>query len=126
MSDEFCEDHEFDDDDDDESGDEVPDGAAVFPLIPPDVEIHPMLLASLHAVVFFIGSSDEVIAPDAAEEAAQYIISYLQRLQGPDLQRVREDMEVLIQFAKDDHWPDQDIQFLKTFLKEFHIEKENS
>ena len=46
---------------------EVPDGAAVFPLIPADLGIHPLLLATLHAVVFFDGSSDDVVHDAAAD-----------------------------------------------------------
>src|SRR5438067_11782892 len=38
----------------------VPDGAAVFPLIPEELGVDPLLLAVLHAVVFFDGSEDGV------------------------------------------------------------------
>ena len=35
--------------------DEVPEGAAVFPTIPAELGVHPLLLAVLHAVVFLEG-----------------------------------------------------------------------
>ena len=76
----------------DERDPEVPEGAAVFPLIPAELGVHPLLLAALHAAVFLVGSDDDVLDGEAAEEAAQYIVTYLQRLHGPDLQRIREDM----------------------------------
>jgi hypothetical protein len=101
---------------------EVPEGAAVFPLIPPELGVHPLLLAGLHAMVFLIGSSEDVVDGNAAEEAAQYILSYFQRLKGPDLQRIREDMACLVDFAGKDKWPEQDIHFLENFLNEFGIE----
>ena len=33
----------------DEPESESPDGAAVFPLIPPELGVHPLLMAALHA-----------------------------------------------------------------------------
>ena len=35
--------------------DEAPDGAAVFPLIPPEFGVHPLLLAVLHALLSLSG-----------------------------------------------------------------------
>jgi hypothetical protein len=105
------------------SGDapEVPEGAAIFPLIPVELGIHPLLLAVLHAVVFFDGSDEQVINDAAADEALQYLVTYLQRLQGPELQRVREDIAVLIEHARENDWPAEELQFLTSFLKEYGI-----
>jgi hypothetical protein len=100
---------------------EVPEGAAVFPLIPAELGVHPLLLAVLHATVFLIGSDDDVLDGEAAEEAAQYIVTYLQRLQGPDLQRIHEDIRCLAVYARSENWPTPDVQFLERFLAEFRI-----
>jgi hypothetical protein len=100
---------------------EVPAGAAVFPAIPAELGVHPLLLAALHAVVFLDGSSDEVINPDAAEEALEYLAGYLQRLSGPDLQRIREDIEVLLGYARQEKWPRPEQEFLKSFLIDLGI-----
>ena len=97
---------------------EAPDGAAVFPLIPPELGIHPLLLATLHAYVFLEGSDPEVVHPDSAAEAMEYLATYLQRFEGKDLQRAREDMEALVGYAKEQKWPKQQVQFLKSFLEE--------
>src|SRR5438270_6423380 len=105
----------------DSSDAEVPEGAAVFPLIPAELGVHPLLLAVLHAAVFLIGSDEDVVAGEAAEEAAQYLVTYLQRLEGPELQRVREDMDCLAAYARRESWPAQDVQFLETFSAEFGI-----
>src|SRR3954454_18464317 len=94
---------------------QVPEGAAVFPLIPAELGVHPLLLATLHAVVFLSGSDDEVVHPDAAEEALEYLAGYLQRLEGPARDRVREDLLALRAFAAQEKWPKQLQQFLKTF-----------
>jgi hypothetical protein len=97
---------------------DVPEGAAVFPLIPEDLGIHPLLLAVLHAYVFLEGSEEAVLHPGAAGEGLEYVVTYLQRLRGKDLERVREDLETLTGFAKQEKWPRQQIQFLKDFLKD--------
>jgi hypothetical protein len=97
---------------------EAPDGTAVFPLIPPELGVHPLLLAALHAYVFLEGSEPEVVNPAAAEEAMNYLATYLQRLTGEDLRRVKEDMAALAAFAKSEKWPKQQVHFLQDFLKE--------
>lgn len=98
--------------------DETPDGAAVFPLIPAEIGVHPLLLAALHAYVFLEGSDPNVLNPAVADEAMQYVVTYLQRLRGPDLQRVREDVQTLVGFAKAEKWPKQQVRFLQDFLKD--------
>jgi hypothetical protein len=102
---------------------EVPEGAAVFPLIPTELGVNPLLLAVLHATVFLAGSDDEVVEPAAAEEAVQYMAGYLQRLDGALLRQVREDMACLTAFARQEKWPKQLIRALQEFLKEYGIEK---
>src|SRR5438132_10418506 len=97
---------------------ESPEGAAVFPLIPPELGVHPLLLAALHAYVFLEGSEAAVLNPTVAEEAMNYLVSYLQRLDGNELRRVREDMATLVGFARSEKWPKQHIRFLQDFLKE--------
>jgi hypothetical protein len=100
---------------------EVPEGTAVFPLIPAELGVHPLLLAALHAVVFLDGSSDDVVHPDAAEEALQYIATYLQRLSGAELQRLREDLQSLQALARQEKWGKAEVQFLKRFLEDYGI-----
>jgi hypothetical protein len=103
---------------------DVPEGAAVFPLIPAELGVNPLLLAVLHAVVFLDGSEKDVVHPAAAGEAREYIATYLQRLGGPELRRVREDLEVLLGFARQEKWPRPQVQFLKTFLKDHGVGEE--
>ena len=104
--------------DDPTEPDEAPEGAAVFPLIPPELGIHPLLLAALHAYVFLEGSDPAVLNAAAADETMHYLVTYLQRLTGPDLRRAKEDMHTLAAFAKSDGWPRQQIRFLHEFLKD--------
>lgn len=97
------------------------EGAAVFPLIPPELGINPLLLALLHAMVFVDGSTEDVIDPDAADEAMQYLVTYLMRLEGPALARVKEDMDCLVSYAKQQGWPKQQLTFLKAFLADYGL-----
>ena len=101
--------------------DEVPEGAAVFPLIPAELGVHPLLLAVLHAVVFLDGSDDALVHPDAAAEALEYLAGYLQRRDGDDLRRVREDLASLAALARSEKWPRPMVSFLTDFLDSFGI-----
>ena len=98
------------------SSPETPDGAAVFPLIPAELGVHPLLLAVLHAYVFLEGSDAAVLNGAAAEEAMEYLATYIQRLSGADLRRVKEDLDTLVGFAKSEKWPKQQVRFLQDFL----------
>jgi hypothetical protein len=99
-----------------DEADEVPDGAAVFPEIPAELGVHPLLLAVIHAYVFLDGSHAAVVNSEASSEAMEYLALYLQRLTGPELRRVREDIDTLVGYAKEQKWPKQYVSFLKTFL----------
>jgi hypothetical protein len=103
------------------STDEVPEGAALFPLIPEELGVHPLLLAVLHAVVFLEGSEAEIVHEAAAAETLEYMAGYLQRLQGAEQRRIAEDMETLVGFARQETWPKGHIEFLKTFLDDFGV-----
>jgi hypothetical protein len=100
---------------------QVPEGAAVLPLIPAELNIHALLLAALHAVVFLDGSAHDVVNDAAADEALNYIATYLQRLEGAELRRIREDMETLVNFARQEKWPTEELRFLQEFLAEFGV-----
>jgi hypothetical protein len=108
--------------DETDDADSVPDGAAVFPAIPPDLGVHPLLLAVLHATVFLAGSDEEIVQPDAADEAVQQIAEYLTRLEGDDLRRVQEDMTCLTAYARQERWPRGLVQSLKSFLADLGVE----
>jgi hypothetical protein len=100
---------------------QVPEGAAVFPLIPEELGVNPLLLAVLHAIVFVDGSTEDVVDPEAAEEATQFFATYLRRLRGAQLRQVREDVETLLGFARKEKWPKAQTEFLKGFLVDYGI-----
>lgn len=100
---------------------EVPEGAAVFPMIPRELGVHPLLLAVLHTVVFLDGSSEDVVHDAAANEALNYLATYLQRLEGAEARRVREDMDCILQYAKQEKWPAEETEFLRDFLDDYGV-----
>lgn len=100
---------------------EVPEGAAVLPLIPEDAGVDPVLLAVLHAVVFLAGSDDAIVQPDAADEAVDCMASYLERLRGTRLQSVRDEMAKLVTYAQADESLRPLAPFLQSFQDDFGI-----
>jgi hypothetical protein len=110
---------------DEESDGEVPEGAAVFPEIPDELGVQPLLLATVHAFVFVTGSDRKIVHPGAGDEAVHAIAGYLQRLTGPDLRRANEDLSTLLSYAKQQGWPKQLQHFLKTFLTDLGVGDES-
>jgi hypothetical protein len=100
----------------------VPEGAAVFPVIPAEVGINPLLLAVIHATIFLAGSAEELVDPGAADEAIQQLADYFGRLKGSPLQQVREDMDCLISYARQQGWAPELVEVLKNFLADFGVE----
>ncbi len=105
---------------------EVPEGAAVLPLIPSELGADPLLLAVLHAVVFLEGSDDAVVHPQAAAEALEYLAGYLQRLEGPQRRKVLEDLEALAAFGRQEGWAKPAVRFLKEFPAEYGFGEEET
>jgi hypothetical protein len=102
---------------------DVPEGAAVFPVIPADLGIDPLLLAVLHAVVFIEGSEENIVQPDAAEEALDHLAGCIQRLSGLQLRKVREDLDCLSAYARQQGWPKAQQRFLMDFLATYGTEE---
>ena len=91
---------------DDADADEVPEGAAVFPLIPAELGVHPLLLAVLHAYVFLDGSDDGGGQPGRAPTRRWSTSS---RTSSGSTARscgaCSEDMDTLVGYAKREKWP---------------------
>ena len=100
---------------------EVPEGAAVVPLIPEKAGVSPLFLALFHALVFLEGSSEEIIDPTAADEAAQYLTTYLQRLSGDELRQLKEDLKRLGDYARRQRWTPDQLQLIESFLEHYGI-----
>jgi hypothetical protein len=108
--------------DDEEQPEQGPDGAAVFSLIPSELGINPLLLCLIHSFVFLDGSVPEVVNEAAGAEAIEYLATYIQRLKGAELRKVKEDMQVLLDFAKGEKWSSEQIDFLRGFLEDLGVQ----
>jgi hypothetical protein len=108
---------------DDDGTREVPDGAAVFPAIPEELGTDPLLLAVIHATVFLAGSDDRLVDPAAADEVVEAMGNYLRRLEGDRLAAIREDMECLVSYARQQQWTDELIESLRNLLADYGIEE---
>jgi hypothetical protein len=102
---------------------EVPEGAAVFPEIPAELGVNPLLLAVVHATVFLAGSDNQIVDAAAADEAVQTMAAYLGRLSGTQLRAVREDLDCLVRYARQQQWPKQVVRSLQTFLADYGVEE---
>jgi hypothetical protein len=100
---------------------EVPEGAAVVPLIPESAGVSPLFLAVFHALVFFEGSSEEIIDPAAADEAAQFLATYLQRMSGEEVRKLKEDLKRLLDHARGHHWSADQQKLIQDFLVHYGI-----
>lgn len=106
-----------------EYDDTIPEGAAVFPEIPEGLGIHPLLSAVMHATVFLSGSDSTVVNPAAADEALDWMVRYLEQLDGARLKQVQEDITCLLKYAKDEKWPKQLIEAIKSFRQLYESEE---
>lgn len=106
----------------DEHEHEIPEGSAVLPDIPDDLDVHPLLLAILHAVVFIAGSDEELVHPGAGAEALEHVGAYLRRLSGKELERVNNDLAALADFARQQGWGKEEVELFTNFLNDFGAE----
>jgi hypothetical protein len=102
---------------------EVPEGAAVVPLIPENAGVHPLVLAVFHTLVFLEGSSEDVVDPGAADETVQYLATYLQRLSADDLRKLKEDLNRLAEHARRQKWSADQQKLIQDFLEHYGIGK---
>ena len=100
---------------------ECPKERRCFPSFRRNWASVPLLLAVLHAMVFLAGSDEDVVHPDAAEEAMEYMADYLQRLEGDrSWNDVREDIACLIGLCPPSKaGPSSWSASLKTFLEDY-------
>ena len=61
------------------------------------------------------------IFAEAADEAMQYVVTYLHRLKGPPLKQLQEEMNCLLDFAKQQGWSKEQQRFIRSFLSDYGI-----
>lgn len=85
-----------------------PEGAAVFPEVPEELGVNPILLSTIHAMVFFAFSTEEAVDEEAADEALEIMDGYLSRLAGKNRDQAKEDIECVVRFLREEAGPEID------------------
>jgi hypothetical protein len=97
-------------------------GAFVMPLIPPELEIDPLLAALLHAESFLELSDDDTVDPDWAIEAMEHTAHYLQRMTAKQAADCKGQLDQLVKLAKKKRWPKSFVEFAQGFLENLGVE----
>lgn len=92
-------------------------GAFVMPAIQASLGVDPIVAAVLHAVAFFQLSGDDVVDPDCAVEATEYIVHYLARLPAEQLAKFGEQVARVAEIAQADGWGAEAIEFFSSFME---------
>lgn len=100
---------------------QVPEGTALFPEIPDQLGINPLLLSLLHMVVFLAGSDEEVVDENASAAVLDQIASYLQRLSSKEIKKLKEDLASLAAFAREEKWAEGTIEVLESFFDDMGV-----
>jgi hypothetical protein len=93
----------------------VPKVAFVMPVIPPELEVDPVLAGLLHCMAFLELSGDDAVDPDWAVEAMEHVAHYLQRLGQAERERIVRQVTSAAGYARTQGSSDQLVEFLETF-----------
>lgn len=116
---------EFEDDEDgDLPAEENPglEGIALFPDIPQELGIDPLLESLISMVVFITASDEDLVNPKAADEAFTHLQNILSKLADKRLSRLREELVVIAGWVKDQGLGTEAVEFIENFLDEMGVE----
>ncbi len=99
-----------------------PEGIALFPEIPPELGVDPLLECLLSMVVFISASDENLIDPKAADEAFSHLQRVLSKLSAKRLARMVEELEVVAGWVKDQGLGMEAVEFIETFLDEMGVD----
>ncbi|HLV22724.1 MAG TPA: hypothetical protein VKZ49_17660 [Polyangiaceae bacterium] len=106
--------------DDHDDGPDAEDGSAeeVFflPIVPPELEIEPLLLAVLHCAAFLDLAGEESVDEQDAGDVLEHIGMYVQRLPAPRLAELEQQLVRLQEHGKKASWPEPLVEFIADFL----------
>ncbi|MSR31926.1 MAG: hypothetical protein EXR99_10515 [Gemmataceae bacterium] len=105
------EDHEL-------SGEDVdlPDGTCCFPYIEDETGINPLLLSLVQLVVFVAGSDKAIVNQEAAGPILDMVSDYMGRLGDLEVNKLKSEMNALIEQCRKDGWEKGHLEILHSFL----------
>jgi hydrogenase maturation factor len=94
----------------------VTKSAALLPVIPEKVRIHPLTAALLTTAAFLDLVDDEQIPPALAQPVLVRVGLYVQRLSDEAADRLASDLERLAKYAAQAGWPEEAQEFVAQFM----------
>ena len=98
------------------------EGIALFPEIPEELGIDPLLECLLSMVVFITASDENLVDPKAADEAFAHLQVVLSKLDNKRIARMSEELEVVAGWVKDQGLGLEAVEFIETFLDEMGVD----
>jgi hypothetical protein len=93
--------------------------AFVMPVLPPELDIDPVLAALLHCMAFLELSEDDTVDPDWAVEAMEYVAGYLQRLPAARVAAIGKQLAAARAYGREHGAPSAFIEFVDHFLENY-------
>jgi len=94
----------------------VPKAAFVMPLLPPQLEVDPILASLLHCMAFLELFGDDAVDPDWAVEAMEYVATYVKRLPREQLHSIEKQLARIGAHARQVNEPAPFVTFVDNFL----------
>ncbi len=88
----------------------------MFPVIPAELGIDPLLAALLQAAAFLDLGEDDVVDPDAAVSVLEHVGLYASRLSPEQIDALQEQLERIVEYGESQGWPEEIVEFTLRFL----------
>jgi hypothetical protein len=87
-----------------------------MPALPESLGVDPLLAALLHVTAFLDFADDDVVEPDAANEALEQVETYIRRLPAARVEEIQAQLDKIEEHAEQAGWPEDMIDFARDFL----------
>jgi hypothetical protein len=98
------------------NGERATDPGTTMPLVPESLGVDPMLLALVHVASLLDFAEDDVVDPEAANVALEYVEEYLQRLPAERLDAIQADLDRMEEYGAEHGWSEEMTDFVRDFL----------
>lgn len=88
----------------------------LLPVIPPELELHPVLAALLTTAAFLDVSEQDQVNEQAARQVLERVGFYVQRLSDEEVDDLAGDLEQLAEHAAKAGWSPEAREFVESFL----------
>ncbi len=92
------------------------DEPTTMPVVPEKLEVDPLLLAMLHLTALLDFADEDIVEPQVANEALEFVEMYMQRLSTEQLEEVQAQLDRIEEHAAEAGWPEELTDFVRDFL----------